>query len=204
MRISLYKNGIAGAILGMIGTSAVLAATAAVDMGALRSAADQTISVTVALKLSDQAGAEALMQRLAMSSDALYGKFLTPDQVEARFGPNDADVQKVTATFTAAGLAVARTSATTLSVTGSMSTLERVFQTSVHQFERPASVKGPASTFRAAVSKPVVPAAIASMVQGVVGFSTQPTLHNNIQRAPATFNGAPAQRLSAGQPGDLY
>jgi kumamolisin len=202
-RISPYKTGIAAAMLGMIGTSAVLAATPAVDVGALKSAGDQTISVTVALKLSDQAGAEALMQRLATSSDALYGKFLTPDQVAAQFGPSDADVQKVTATFTAAGLKVARTSATTLSVTGSVSALEQMFQTSVHQFQMPASVKGPGFTFRAAVSKPVVPTAVASVVQGVVGFSTQPTLHNNIQRAP-TVNGAPVQRLSStGQPGDL-
>jgi kumamolisin len=199
----IYTKGIAVAILGMIGTSAVLAATPAVDVGAIKSAGDQTISVTVALKLSDQAGAEALMQRLAMSSDALYGKFLTPSQVESQFGPSDADVQKVTATFTAAGLAVARTSATTLSVTGSVSILEKVFQTSVHQFQMPASAKGPALTFRAAVSKPVVPAAIASVVQGVVGFSTQPTLHNNIQRAPDTVNGAPVQRRNTGQPGDL-
>jgi kumamolisin len=203
MRLSLYKTGIAAAMLGMIGTSAVLAATPAVDIGALNSAGDQTISVTVALKLSDVAAAEALMQRLAMPGDELYGKFLTPDQVEAQFGPSVADVQKVTATFTAAGLAVARTSTTTLSVTGSASKLERVFQTSVHQFQMPASVKGPAFTFRAAVSKPVVPAAIASVVQGVVGFSTQPTLHNNLQRAPDTINGARVQRLGTGQPGDL-
>jgi kumamolisin len=202
-RISLYKTGIAAAMLGMIGTSAVLAATPAVDMGALKSAGNQTMSVTVALKMSDQAGAEALMQRLALSSDPLYGKFLTPEQVEARFGPSDADVQNVTAAFTAAGLAVARTSATTLSVTGSVSMLERMFQTSVHQFEMPASVKGPALSFRAAVSKPVVPAAIASAVQGVVGFSTKPTLHSNIKKAPDSFNGTPVQRLAAGQPGDL-
>src|ERR1700733_2503061 len=203
MRISVYKDGIAAAILGVIGTSAIFAATPAVDMGALKNAGDQTISVTVALKLSDQSGAEALMQRLAMSSDALYGKFLTPGQVEAQFGPSDADVQNVMGTFTAAGLAVARTSATTLSVTGSVSTLEQVFQTSVHQFEMPASAKRPAFNFRAAVSKPVVPAAIASVVQGVVGFSTRPTLHNNIQRAPDTVNGTPVQRLKTGQPGDL-
>src|ERR1700728_1952270 len=206
MRVTFNRTCIATAILGILGASAASAGSAstAVDVGSLNGAqASQPVSITIALKLSDPAGAEALMQRLATSSDVLYGKFLTPDQVEARFGPSDADVQNVTATFTAAGLAVARTSATTLSVTGSLSMLERMFQTSVHQFEKPANVKGPASTFRAAVSKPVVPAAIASMVQGVVGFSTQPTLHNNIQRAPATFNGVPAQRLSAGQPGDL-
>jgi kumamolisin len=206
MRVTFNRTCIATAILGILGASTALAGTAstAVDVGSLSGAqASQPISVTIALKLSDPAGAEALMQRLALSSDALYGKFLTPDQVEARFGPSDADVQNVTATFTAAGLSVARTSATTLSVTGSLSMLERMFQTSVHQFQKPASAKGPASTFRAAVSKPVVPAAIASVVQGVVGFSTQPTLHNNIQRAPASFNGASVQRLSAGQPGDL-
>ena len=206
MRVTINRTCIATAILGILGASTALAGTAskALDVGSLSGAqTSQPISVTVALKLSDQAGAEALMQRLAMSGDALYGKFLTPEQVQAQFGPSDADVQKVTATFTAAGLTVARTSATTLSVTGSVSRLEQVFQTSVHQFQRPASVKGPGFTFRAAVSKPAVPAAIASVVQGVVGFSTQPTFHNNIQRAPATINGAPVQRLSAGQPGDL-
>src|SRR6202789_4156847 len=206
MRVTFNRTCIATAILGILGASAASAGSAstAVDVGSLNGAqASQPVSITIALKLSDQAGAEALMQRLATSSDALYGKFLTPDQVAAQFGPSDADVQKATATFTAAGLTVARTSATTLSVTGSVSALEQAFQTSVHQFQMPASVKGPAFTFRAAVSKPVVPAAIASVVQGVVGFSTQPTLHNNIQRAPDTVNGTPVQRLKTGQPGDL-
>src|SRR6202789_21733 len=206
MRVTFNRTCIATAILGILGASAASAGSASprVDVGSLNGAqASQPVSITIALKLSDPAGAEALMQRLATSSDVLYGKFLTPDQVEARFGPSDADVQNVTATFAAAGLSVARTSATTLSVTGSLSMMERMFQTSVHQFQKSASVKGPAFTFRAAVSKPVVPAAIASVVQGVVGFSTQPTFHNNIQRAPASFNGTPVQRLSAGQPGDL-
>lgn len=206
MRVTIYRTCIATAILGMLGASTAQAGTAsaAVDVGSLSGAqARQPISVTVALKMRDQAGAEALMQHLAMPGDPLYGKFLTPEQVEAQFGPSDADVQKVTETFIAAGLAVARTSATTLSVTGSVSTLEQAFQTSVHQFKMPASAKGPASSFRAARSKPAVPPAIASVVQGVVGFSTRPTLHNNIQRAPAAVNGAPVQRLKGGQPGDL-
>jgi kumamolisin len=199
MRLSLYKSAIAAA---MMGTTAAWAASPAVDMGALTSA-NQTISVTVALKLSDQAGAEALMQRLATSSDPLYGKFLTPDQVQAQFGPSDADVQNATSTFTAAGLTVERTSATTLSVTGSISTLEHVFQTSVHQFAMPASAKAPAFIFRAAASKPVVPAAIASVVQGVVGFSNQPTFHNNLQSAPESLNGTPVKRLNVAEPGNL-
>jgi kumamolisin len=191
-----------GLCAGGIGASATFAASPAIDKGSI-SDSSQPITVTVALKLSDQAGAEALMQRLATPGDALYGHWLTPDQVQAQFGPSDADVQNVTATLTAAGLAVQRTSATTLSVTGSVSTLQNAFQTSVHLFAMPASVKGPGFNFRAAVSKPVVPAAIASVVQGVIGFSNEPVLHDNIQRSPDSINGTPIQRMNAGQPGDL-
>ena len=57
MRISLYKTGIA-AMLGIFGAAAALAATPATDMGALKASTGETISVTVALKLSDLAGAE--------------------------------------------------------------------------------------------------------------------------------------------------
>lgn len=202
MRISLYKSGVAMAMLS-IGASAVFAvAPRAVDMGSI-TYQDQPITVTAALKLRDQAGAETLMQRLATAGDELYGKFLTPEQVQAQFGPSDADVLKATATFTAAGLTVQRTSVATLSVTGSLKTLEHMFQTNVHQFAMPASEKGSAVTFRASVSKAVVPAALTAVVQGVVGFSTQPTLHNNLQSSPTSINSTPVQRFDSGQPRDL-
>ena len=87
MRVVINRTCIATAILGILGASTALAGTAsqAVDVGSLSGAqASQTISVTIALKLSDLAGAESLMQRLASSSDAMYGKFLTPAQVEAQ------------------------------------------------------------------------------------------------------------------------
>ena len=78
MRVTINRTCIATAILGILGASTALAGTAsqAVDMGALSGAqASQPISVTIALKLSDLAGAESMMQRLVTPGDAMYGKF---------------------------------------------------------------------------------------------------------------------------------
>src|ERR1700735_3429983 len=109
MRVAISRTCIATAILGILGASTALAGTAsnAVDVGALSSAeASQSISVTIALKLSDLTGAEWLMQRLVTPGDAMYGKFLTPAQVEAQFGPNESDVARVIAELGGSGLAV--------------------------------------------------------------------------------------------------
>jgi kumamolisin len=199
MRVSLYKTGIAAAVFGMIGASAALAAAPATDLGAVK---DSTISVTVALKLSDLAGAEAMMQRLATPGDPMYLKFLTPEQALTQFGPNEADVQRVIATLGTAGLTVQRATATTLSVSGSPATFEQVFQTHLHQFAAPATSKAHASTFRAAVSAPVVPAAIASVVTGVIGLNTNAVYRPHIVRTPAKLSAASVSQSSAATTGN--
>ena len=84
MRVAINRTCIATAILGILGASTALAGTAskAVDVGSLNAAeAGQSISVTIALKLSDLAGAETMMQRLVTPGDAMYGKFLTSNSV---------------------------------------------------------------------------------------------------------------------------
>jgi kumamolisin len=193
----LCKIGVAAAMLAMIGASAVFAATPAVDMGALKASAEnETISVTVALKLSDLAGAEAMMQRMVTPGDAMYLKFMSTEQAESQFGPNESDVARVIATLSASGLSVQRATSTTLKVTGSAATLERVFQTSLHEFTVPATSRAPASTFRAAVSAPVVPAAIASVVRGVIGLNTNAVFHPHLAHVPAKADGSPVFEIS--------
>jgi len=177
--------------------STALAGTAstAVDVGSLTGAqASQPISVTIALKLSDLAGGESMMQRLVTPGDAMYGKFLTPAQVEAQFGPNESDVARVIAELSASGLAVERTTSTTLTATGKPATLEQVFQTSLHQFVMPATAKHPSFTFRAAKTAPVVPADIASAVRGVIGLNTNPVFSPHMKSAPAKLGGSPVIR----------
>ena len=197
MRVAISRTCIATAILGILGASTALAGTAsnAVDVGALSSAeVSQSISVTIALKLSDLTGAESLMQRLVTPGDAMYGKFLTPAQVEAQFGPNESDVARVIAELTASGLAVERTTSTTLTATGNAGTLEQTFHTSLHQFVMPATAKHPSFTFRAAKTAPVVPANIASVVRGVIGLNTNPVFSPHLKSAPAQLGGSPVIR----------
>jgi kumamolisin len=197
MRVAINSTCIATAILGILGASTALAGivSKAVDAGSLTSAeASQSISVTIALKLSDLAGAETMMQRLVTPGDAMYGKFLTPAQVEAQFGPNESDVERVIGELSAAGLNVERTTSTTLTATGKASTLERAFQTSLHQFVMPATAKHESFTFRAAKTAPVVPANIASVVRGVIGLNTNPVFSPHLKNAPAMLSGAPVNR----------
>lgn len=196
MRVAINGACIA-TILGIIGASTALASTAstAVDLGALSSAqASQPISVTIALKLSDLAGAESMMQRLVTPGDAMFGKFLTPAQVEAQFGPNESDVVRVIAELTASGLAVERTTSTTLTATGKPAAFEQAFHTSLHQFVLPATAKHPSFVFRAAKTAPVVPAGIASAVRGVIGLNTNPVFSPHLKFAPAQLGGSPVIR----------
>jgi kumamolisin len=197
MRVAINRTCIATAILGILGASTALAGTAsrAVDVGSLNAAeAGQSISVTIALKLSDLAGAESMMQRLVTPGDAMYGKFLTPEQVEAQFGPNESDVARVIAELTASGLTVERATSTTLTATGKAATLEQAFHTSLHQFVMPATAKHPSFTFRAAKTAPVVPANIASAVRGVIGLNNNPVFSPHLKFAPANLGGSPVIR----------
>lgn len=197
MRVSLNKSSMVAVVLGILAASTASAGNAAnaTDLGPLSgAAATQPISVTIALKLSDLAGAESMMQRLVTPGDAMYQKFLTPEQVEAQFGPNDSDVARVIAALSASGLTVQRTTSTTLTATGTPATIEQAFRTSLHQFVMPATAKHPSFEFRAAKTAPVVPASVASVVRGVIGLNTNPVFSPH--RKFANLGGAPIIRKS--------
>src|ERR1700721_3540251 len=193
MRTSVVKCSVAAAVVGLLGPSSCLAYTPtpppkAVDMGPFtQSAGNPTMTVTVAMKLQNLDAAEALMQRLATPGDSLEGKFLTLAQVQEQFGPTSAEVQKMISTLSAGGATVQRTSTTTLSVTAPAATLEKMFQTSIHQYAMPARGNAPAYTFRAASSPGAVPAATPSSVEGVLGLNDAPVNTTNMTKRPTTF-----------------
>jgi kumamolisin len=186
----------AAVALGMIGISAAGAASPEpVDLGSLTErAGDQPISVTIALKLKDLSGAEDLMRRVSTPGDPLYHQFLTPEQVQALYGPGEATVASVIAQLHGRGLSVERTTATTLKVTGTPSALERLFQTGLHQFQLPATDVMPALTFRTPIRQPVVPAEIAQAVGAVAGLSTKPVFRSHFRHAPTSLGNRPIER----------
>jgi subtilase family serine protease len=182
------------ALNGFIGVAhAQPAPTAPVDLGALADrVGNQVISVTITLKLNDLAGAEDLMRRVSTPGDPQYLRFLLPDQVQAQFGPSEQTVAAVVAALRGRGLTVERTTAaTTLKATGTPALMEQTFQTSLHQFQLPATNKAPAVTFHAPTRQPVVPTDIAQAVGVVVGLSTRPVFHSQLRRAPNSLGNIP-------------
>jgi subtilase family serine protease len=179
-------HSIVVAAIWMLGSAAAYAASDnSVDLGPLADrTGGQAISVTITLKLRDLAGAEDMMRRVSTPTDPLYLRFMLPNQVQAQFGPSEETVAHVVASLRSRGLTVERTTATTLRATGTPAIMERAFQTSLHQFERPATDKASALTFHAPTSQPVVPAEIASAVGAVAGLSTKPVFHSNLRRTP--------------------
>jgi kumamolisin len=182
MRHSLRNSGAAVAVLAAVAASQAWAGSpAAVDEGPV--AGNTPVTLTVSLALNDPAAAEALMFRLSNPSDALHGQFLSPAQVQAEFGPSDAQVKQAIATFEGEGFKVEKTSSTTLSLSGTASAVEQAFSTSMHWFQKAATGNSPALKFKGPASAPVVPAAVASMVGSVVGFADAAVFHTNFVKA---------------------
>jgi kumamolisin len=207
MVFSFLKTSVAAVALGLLGTSAGIAGTpirsvdtpSPVDLGSfIDRGGDQPVTVTIALKLRDPTAAESMMQHLATPGDPLYHQFLTPAQVQAQFGPADKDVASVSANLRLSGFTVERASNTTLTATAPASTVERVFQTSLHQFQVGATATAPAYTYRAAISKPVVPDGIAPVVNAVLGLSTAPAFHSHVVQATNVFGGVAAPQKNSG------
>jgi subtilase family serine protease len=145
------------------------------DLGTVASRSGGTaLTITLPLKLRDEAGAEALLKALSSSGGASFHQFLTPAQFKARFAQSDAEVASAVSYLTALGLSAERTGATTLQVTGPASALERVFQVSLHRYAVPARDDAPSFTFQAPTSAPKIPSEIGDVVAGVVGLSTRP------------------------------
>ncbi len=189
MICSTYRAVVAAVAMWMIGVAAAFAASPEpVDLGSLAErAGNEPVTVTIALKFQDLPGAEVMMLKVATPGDPLYRQFLTPEQFQAQFGPSEATVAGVVAHLRGRGLNVERPTATTLKATGTPAMIERVFQTTLHQFQLPATDKVPAMTFRAPIVQPVIHAEIAPAVGAVAGLSTRPVFHPRSRQAPTSL-----------------
>ncbi|HLY58173.1 MAG TPA: S53 family peptidase [Stellaceae bacterium] len=205
--VSLQKHGaaflcgVAACVLSSAGQAALPYPSAetpkAVDRGLLREqAGERSITVTVALKLHDAAGAETLLQRINTAGDPQYHRFLTPEQFQARFAPTRAEVEKVSAGLRAYGLTVERATTTTLHVSGTPDRIERAFSVTLHTFDVPAHGASPSYSFRAPLQRPSAPEAAGGLVAAVVGLDTQPRFKPRSVRASATQRAAAQKKPS--------
>jgi len=169
------------------------------DLGALSDPAE--ISVTLSLKLNNEAAAEALVQALADKTSPRYHQFLTPAEFKAQFGQSDEAVAAVVAHLAADGLTATRSGASTLRVTGSPASMERVFKVTLHQYAVPAHDGVQSLQFHAPTAAPTIPSEIASVVEGVVGLSSRPSVAPHNKKGIATVRGSRIAHATANSSG---
>ncbi|SEM29445.1 S53 family peptidase [Streptacidiphilus jiangxiensis] len=160
-------------------------AWATADRGALSAATRLTVRVYLAGQ--DPAGLAAYARAVSTPGSPRYGQYLTPAQVQHRYGPTAAQLTAVHGWLTGAGLSVTATTAHYVEVSGDAAALARAFGTAIHQYAVGGTIR------HAPVGNAVLPASVASAVLAVSGLSSV-TTHAHPQSVPLP-------RTEAGQRG---
>jgi subtilase family serine protease len=144
-------------------------ATAAHRVGASQLTSG-TVSSRVYLAPNDAAGLASLAAEVSTPGSALYRHFLTPKQIQARFGTTTAQLDAVKNWLTQSGLRVTGVSNHVaggyVAVSGSLAAASRAFGVSF------ASYRDAGQTVRAPEQAASVPASVSSSVLSVSGLST--------------------------------
>ena len=165
------------------------AATAANDQGRV----DASLNLSGMLLMlkptaAQQADLESLLAQQQDPTSANYHQWLTPEQYADRFGRPQADVDKITAWLTGAGLNVSSVARGRNSIlfSGNVRTVESAFATEIHRY----NVNG--ESHFANATEPSVPAAIGGMIQAVHGlndFRMKPRLKKSLARYTSGSSG---------------
>jgi subtilase family serine protease len=149
----------------------------------------------VYLNLRDRAGVEATAQAVSDPSSASFRRYLSADDVKARFAPTDASVSAVKAWMHSQGFTAGYVPANNqfVEATATVSQVERAFGVDLGIYAvRGQHLRSPASDLS-------VPASLATVVSGVVGTDQALNLmrpdHVGAEavKAPSTQPGAGAQ-----------
>ncbi|HTV60417.1 MAG TPA: protease pro-enzyme activation domain-containing protein [Verrucomicrobiae bacterium] len=108
-----------------------------------------------------------LVNELHDANSPMYHQWLTPDEIAARFGPSEGDVQAVSDWLESHGFTVNTVypSDGVIDFSGSAGSIREAFHTEIHNL----SVKG--QHHIANVSDPKIPAALAPAIQGIVSMN---------------------------------
>ncbi len=135
---------------------------------------DQALSFSITLPLRNQAALADLLKGLGDPSDSRYGKYLTPTQFAAQFGPTQAEYNTLIAYLQSKGLTVAQTfpSRTYVSLTGTSAQVNAAFGVAIKQFRAPDG-----RVFHAPDTEVKVPISVSNYIAAVTGLdnATPPT-----------------------------
>jgi subtilase family serine protease len=129
-----------------------------------------TVSARVYLAGQDPAGLAAYAAAVSQPGNASYGHYLSPSQVQARFGPTSAQIAAIRSWLTGAGLTVTSVNGTAdgyVAVTGPVSAAAKAFSVTFGSF------RGPDKRIdRAPEQTATAPASVGRAVLTVTGLDT--------------------------------
>jgi subtilase family serine protease len=129
-----------------------------------------TVNARVYLAGQDPAGLAAYAAAVSAPGNASYGQYLTPAQVQARFGPTGAQIAAIRSWLTGAGLTVTSVNATVdgyVAVTGPVSAAAKAFSVTFGSFRGPDR-----RTDRAPDQAASAPASVGNAVLTVAGLDS--------------------------------
>ncbi|GAA1956515.1 S53 family peptidase [Kitasatospora viridis] len=150
----------------LAGTEPTWTAKAA-DQGA--TAANAPVTARVYLAGKDPQGLTAYAQAVSDPNSPQYGKYLTADQAQQRFGATKQQVDAVTSWLKSSGLTITETTQHYVAVSGSASAVKAAFATSLHNYR---SQDG--HTYQAPDQAASAPSALAGVVLTVTGLDGAP------------------------------
>ncbi len=142
-------------------------ATPSRDQGPVPAATPVSLTLSLSRSPQLQAAFDQLLLDQQNPSSPRYHQWLTPQQVGEQFGPTQNDLDTLTSWLTAQGLHVESIAPSRIFIhaTAPASTVNAVFQTSLHTFNHLAR------PLMEPVSEPIIPAALTPIVQYIQGLS---------------------------------
>ena len=151
-----------------------------------RVSAQETVSLALTLPVRDPAGLDDLLRRLYTPGDPEQGRFLTPDEFTRRFGPTADDYAAVAAFARHRGLRVTGThpNRLVLDVAGPANVVESALGVRLQRYQNRQG-----RVFRAPSADPVLPAALAGKLAGIVGLDTAAVRRPHLRPALSPADG---------------
>jgi subtilase family serine protease len=152
---------------------------------------DRKLTIEVTLNIAHQAALTAFLNGVADPRSPFFQHFLRPGQFGPRFGPSLAQVAAVSGALRSAGLSPGRPSANRLAipVTAPVTAIEHAFGITLDQYRLPGGRVAYANS-----AAPKLPAAVAPLVQGVLGLDD---LYLEQHQRSGPLTAAPAAPLAS-------
>ena len=140
-------------------------ATSSADRGQVPTSTQQTARIYFASQ--NPQGLAAYAQAVSTVGGSGYGKYLSPSQAQAQFGPSAEAVAKVKTWVASVGLTVTAQTPQYIEVSGTVGTTQKAFGTSIHKYATSSGVlDGTTGDIQ-------IPTSLAGAVLGVSGISAQ-------------------------------